>query len=50
MCDKCKEFDVQIARYRRLEVGVTDQRTLDGIKELLELANSKKAALHRGNE
>jgi hypothetical protein len=50
MCNKCKEFDVQIARYRRLELLVTDQRTLDGIKELLETASSKKAALHIGKE
>ena len=36
MCDKCVELDKKILRYERLSSAITDQLTLDGIKELIE--------------
>jgi hypothetical protein len=46
MCDKCVELDSKIEHYRRLSAGITDQPTLDGIKNLIEEMNAQKAALH----
>ena len=46
MCEKCIEIDGKIEHYRRLSPGVTDQATLDGIKELREQLKAQKAALH----
>jgi hypothetical protein len=46
MCDKCVELDGKIEHYQRLMSGITDQATLDGIKELIERMKTQKAALH----
>jgi hypothetical protein len=46
MCDKCVELDGKIEHYQRLSSTITDQRTLDGIKELIERMKAQKAALH----
>jgi hypothetical protein len=46
MCDKCVEIDGKIEHYQRLSSNITDQRTLDGIKELIERMKAQKAALH----
>ena len=46
MCDKCVELDGKIEHYQRLSSTVTDQPTLDGIKELIEEMKAQKAALH----
>jgi hypothetical protein len=46
MCDKCTQLDAKIEHYERLSSGITDQPTLDGIKELIERMNAEKAALH----
>jgi hypothetical protein len=46
MCDTCVELDGKIEHYRRLMSGITDQATLDGIKELIERMEIQKAALH----
>jgi hypothetical protein len=46
MCDKCVELDGKIEHYRRLSAGITDQRTLDGIKILIEEMQAQKVALH----
>jgi hypothetical protein len=36
MCDKCVEIDKKIEHYRLLASRLTDQPTIDGIKELIE--------------
>jgi len=46
MCEKCVEFDEKIEDYRRLSSRITDQATLNGIKELIERMQAQKAALH----
>ena len=46
MCDKCVELDGKIEHYQRLSSTITDQRTLDGIKELVERMKAQKTALH----
>jgi FAD/FMN-containing dehydrogenase len=48
MCDKCVELDGKIEHYQRLSSTITDQRTLDAIKELTERMRAEKAALHPG--
>jgi hypothetical protein len=50
MCDKCIELDGKIERYQRLSSGITDQATLDGIKQLIEHAKAQKTALHPEQE
>jgi hypothetical protein len=46
MCERCREIDKKIEHYHILTSRLTDQRTLDGIKELIERAKVQKAALH----
>jgi hypothetical protein len=50
MCEKCFEIDERIERYQRLSSRITDQPTLDGIKELIEQMQVQKAALHPEQE
>ena len=49
MCEKCIEIDKKILRYERLSV-VTDQLTIDGIKELIKRMKAQQAALHPEQE
>jgi hypothetical protein len=46
MCEQCVEIDKKIERYRRLASRLTDQATLDGIKQLIEQMQAQKVALH----
>ena len=46
MCDKCVEIDSEIEHYRRLSPAITDQATLDAIKNLIEQLKVRKLALH----
>jgi beta-phosphoglucomutase-like phosphatase (HAD superfamily) len=46
MCDKCVELDSKIEHYQHMASRITDQATLDGIKELIERMQAQKAALH----
>jgi hypothetical protein len=46
MCEKCVELDGKIKHYQRMSARITDQPTVDGIKELIERMKAKKAALH----
>jgi FAD/FMN-containing dehydrogenase len=50
MCDKCVELDGKIEHYHRLSSTITDQATLDGIKQLVERMKAQKAALHPEQE
>lgn len=36
MCNRCVELDEKIAHYQRISLAITDQLTLDGIKEAVE--------------
>ena len=44
--DKCNELDRKMEHYRSIASRVTDQLTLDRIKELIAELESEKAALH----
>jgi hypothetical protein len=46
MCDKCAEIDGKIEHYQQLSYRITDQATLDGIKQLIERMKAQKTALH----
>ncbi len=46
MCDKCKELDGKIERYRRHATRINDQLAHDGIKKLIEEMQVQRAALH----
>jgi hypothetical protein len=46
MCDKCAELDKKIEHYRSLIARVTDQKTTDGLRNLIEGMQAQKAALH----
>jgi beta-phosphoglucomutase-like phosphatase (HAD superfamily) len=46
MCEKCVEIDKKIERYRVMASRITDQPTLDGIKDLIEQMRAQKAVLH----
>ena len=50
MCGKCKEFDDKIAHYRRMETYITDELTLQGIKQLIEIAAAEKAEISHSEE
>jgi hypothetical protein len=49
MCEKCIELDIKIEHYRVMAAGLTDQPTLDGIKDLIDRMQAQKAALHPEN-
>jgi hypothetical protein len=46
MCNKCMEIDRKISRLRDLAVLVSDQRTIDGIDELIAEQEVQKIELH----
>jgi hypothetical protein len=46
MCEKCQAIDERIKHYLAISKRVTDQRTLDGIKSLVEEMEAHKKALH----
>jgi hypothetical protein len=46
MCASCKQLDDQIARYRLFLCRITDQRTLDGIRLLIQQMDAEKERLH----
>jgi hypothetical protein len=46
MCEQCVEIDKKIEHYQRMASRITDQVTLDGIKELVERMQAQKVALH----
>jgi hypothetical protein len=46
MCDKCKKVDERIEHYRRINSSITDQLTVDRIKELIVGLEAQKADFH----
>jgi hypothetical protein len=46
MCEKCVKLDSKIDHYRILADRITDQLTIDGIKQLIERMQAEKAVLH----
>ena len=43
MCEKCIELD---EHYQRLTSSIIDQRTIDGIDQLIKNMQAEKAKLH----
>ena len=46
MCEKCKVIDDRIARYRDLSHRISDQKTLDGLADLIKKLEAEKKELH----
>ena len=46
MCEKCVELDGKIEHYQKLSSLLTDQRTLEAIKQLIAQMEAEKQALH----
>jgi hypothetical protein len=46
ICEKCTELDSKIEHYRHMASRITEQPMHDGIKELIELMQAQKLALH----
>jgi hypothetical protein len=46
MCKKCIELDRKIEHYQRLTSSIIDQRTIDGIDQLIKNMEAEKAKLH----
>ena len=46
MCDKCIQFDKKIEHYERLAGGITDELTLERLRELVREMKAQKVALH----
>jgi hypothetical protein len=46
MCEKCRELDQKIARYRQIAERVLDAQLTDGLAKLIEEAEAEKVALH----
>ena len=45
MCDKCKELEKKIERYRRLTFSINDQLTIDRFNQLIKETEAEKAKL-----
>lgn len=50
MCNICKQIDDKIAHYRRMEIYIGDKLILDGLRQLIQIANAEKAELRHGEE
>jgi hypothetical protein len=50
MRDKCIELDGKIEHSERIAASISDQLTIDRIKELVERTKAQKAALHPQQE
>jgi hypothetical protein len=50
MCDQCVELDKKIEHYERIARSISDQLTLDRIKQLVEQMKAIKATLHPEQE
>ena len=46
MCDKCKEIDATVERYRRLRGSVDDQQMHKATERLIADLEAQKVALH----
>jgi hypothetical protein len=46
MCDKCDELDKKIEQYRSIGMQITDEKTIEGLKGLIEACLAQRAALH----
>jgi hypothetical protein len=46
MCEKCAEIDKMIDHYKWLATYVYDERTAEGINELIQQYEAEKVALH----
>ena len=46
MCGKCIQLDKNIERYESLASGITDQLTLERLRELVREMRTQKTALH----
>jgi hypothetical protein len=50
MCEQCVELDKKIEHYESIARSISDQLTLDRIKQLVEQMKAIKAGLHPEQE
>jgi hypothetical protein len=50
MCEKCVELDRKIEHYERIHLSITDQVTIERIKELVAEMKARKAKFHTEKE
>jgi hypothetical protein len=48
MCDKCVELDGKLEHYQRMSSRITDQPTLDGIKDSEDEGTKSRASSRAG--
>ena len=46
MCEKCREIDKTIERYRRILLAIGDQVTIDRTREAIADLEAQKVVLH----
>ena len=47
MCDKCREIETKIERYRRIMARAEDPRLAAGIMALIDEAEAEKTSIYR---
>jgi hypothetical protein len=50
MCDKCRELEEKIERYRRLALVINDRLAIDRFNEGIKETEAEKAKLHPDQE
>jgi hypothetical protein len=50
MCERCIEIDAKIGRFKWLASAVDDERTANGIQQLIQQNEAEKHALHPERE
>ena len=50
MCEKCVKLDRKIEHYERIGLSISDQVTVDRIKELIAEMKAQKAQFHPQRE
>ncbi len=46
MCNKCDELDKKMEHYRSISTRITDEKTIEGLKALIEACLAQRTALH----
>jgi hypothetical protein len=46
MCEKCVDLDKRIEHYQRMTLAISDQLTVERIKELIGELQAEKTGLH----
>lgn len=50
MCEKCIQLDKKIEHYERLAGGISDELTLERLRELVREMRAQKSAFHQDQQ